>query len=382
MRKNIQVLKLRPTNNSRKSSPAVLYETYIWHDAPMAIAAPSPSLPETIVIAPHEQTLGQDIADYLNQLAAQSPREPLILSIKIHPLNIADGLAHELAAHERRFLARGEKDAAHEFADPYHPLENAVVRHELCALIAEMVAPLAEATFAHHLWFLIALGKNLSPPFAADRLGICASFDARHSTLRQRFALERETAAPASEPRVAAGMTLVCEPLESGYYRLPDDKRYRNASGLLLSDPLYRWTLRAVLMYHMAMADFGRLAADERESLGQLGRQIRSFFRLLAIGHPEMRYLASLSGVNMLLYIGFTPADIKDPATQATPDVARAPQPVAPKIVFGRFASAGGAVQPRNVEHSAAGMMTERQRPQSQRTLPHAHLPGTELQPE
>jgi hypothetical protein len=216
------------------------------------------------------------------------------------------------------------------------------VRHELCNLIAEMTAPLADATLAHYLLFVLTLGRDLTPPSAAGGLAFCASFDARHGILRQRFSGENETA-PLDPSKIAAGMTLVCEPVETGYYRIPDDERHRSAAGLLMSDDVYQWSLRALLMFYDLKDAIDQLGAGQREAAMQVDRQMKGFFFRLWM---KMRQDA-------------------DTANRASAS------PAAPE-----------AAQERADEHRAAGQMLERAKDQSHRSAPHAHPENAELQPE
>jgi len=313
-----------------------------------------------------DRPLATETVKYLNHLASFTWQTPLAIVVKIHPLNVTEGLARELGLQEQKLLSPNEKNAAHEFADPRDPDETAIERHQLAALIAEMVAPFADATLAHHLLFIMHFGKNISPPYALDRMAICASFDSTHGILRQRFAPDREKAPPVNAAPIPAGMTLVCEALETGFYRLPDDKRYRNSSGLSLNDALYEWTLKAALMFYAARAA-GMQPGPSAEEIGtQASAQLRFLLRLLTLLNPETAYAA------------WAESNARNIQTLTSPSTAQ----TLPKIVLGRYASQGSTAPIRNFEHNAGSKMLERSRSSTQHPQQHLHFQKTDLTPE
>src|SRR6185295_6047240 len=94
---------------------------------------------------------------------------------------------------------------------------------ELSDIIAGIASPLASNTWANEVNIDMQIGHGLPSPYAPNGISVCMVFDCKRGVMRQRFAFQKEEAAPETESDVLLGMTVVCRPGKIGSHHMRDE---------------------------------------------------------------------------------------------------------------------------------------------------------------
>jgi hypothetical protein len=194
----------------------------------------------------HPHPLEAAICGFIQHLAAKA--QGGAYTIRVHPLHIADSLLDDLKTNG--------------LVEPVW--EN--VARQFCHLAAGLILRLAYDTMAHHLVITLTAGANLPYPPVVNPLALYAGFDSK-SAVFHHYMGEDEL------PRgvVTDGIVLVCEPVETGFYRVVQIRD--NVSEFSQSDgAMFQWTIRALMLFEeLKQAKELPLALEgERVKLGEL----------------------------------------------------------------------------------------------------------------